>query len=187
MIPVSYCFDQSTIATLLEHDPLVSDYRTFFSLLDWSLVEAFHPHSSARGRPGHPLAASLKAFLVRIREGLCYRPTYAVFCSHIPSSSSNSASISSPILPLSTVLTLRQPCPVTSGCVTNCVLWTPRYYTLCFSPPAPLSNRRFLDSAKPSPLMSSTFMLGSKKTTRVPTSVIAMTRRVRSQATPTAN
>ena len=73
MIPASVHFDQSTISTLLEHDPLVSDYRTFFALLDWSLVEQWHhQHHSSRGRPAHPLSAYLKAFLVRIREGLCY-------------------------------------------------------------------------------------------------------------------
>ena len=72
MIPASDRFDQSTIATLLEHDPLVSDYRTFFSLLDWSLLQRCHQHSCARGRPAHPTSAYLKAFLVRIREGLSY-------------------------------------------------------------------------------------------------------------------
>ena len=73
MIPASVHFDQSTLATLLEHDPLVSDYRAFFSLLDWSLVDHWHSlHHSSRGRPAHPVSAYLKAFLVRIREGLCY-------------------------------------------------------------------------------------------------------------------
>jgi hypothetical protein len=73
MIPASNHFDQSTITTLLEHDPLVCDYRAFFALLDWSLVDQWHhQHHSSRGRPSHSLAAYLKAFLVRIREGLCY-------------------------------------------------------------------------------------------------------------------
>ncbi len=31
MIPSSDLFDQSTIAALLDHDPLVQDYRAFFS------------------------------------------------------------------------------------------------------------------------------------------------------------
>ena len=73
MIPASDRFDQSTIATLLEHDPLVCDSRAFFALLDWSLVDHWHSlHHSSRGRPSHSLAAYLKAFLVRIREGLLY-------------------------------------------------------------------------------------------------------------------
>jgi hypothetical protein len=72
MIPASAVFDQSTIATLLEHDPVVTDYRAFFSLLDWSLVERWEAGRSSRGRPAHPESAYLKAFLIRIREGFCY-------------------------------------------------------------------------------------------------------------------
>ena len=72
MIPASHLFDQSTMAALLEHDPVVVDYRAFFALLDWSLVEQWQAERSARGRPAHPESAYLKAFLVRIREGLIY-------------------------------------------------------------------------------------------------------------------
>ncbi len=70
MIPASTLFDQSTIAALLEHDPLVADYRAFFSALDWSLVEHWQAQRSSRGRPSHPEAAYLKAFLLRLREGI---------------------------------------------------------------------------------------------------------------------
>src|SRR5258706_2183921 len=70
MIPASHLFDQSTMAALLEHDPLVQDYRAFFALLDWSLVEQWQNQRSPRGRPAHPESAYLKAFLVRIREGM---------------------------------------------------------------------------------------------------------------------
>jgi hypothetical protein len=70
MIPASRVFDQSTIAALLEHDPVVQDSRAFFALFDWSLVEDWQAHQSARGRPAHPESAYLKAFLLRIREGL---------------------------------------------------------------------------------------------------------------------
>jgi hypothetical protein len=70
MIPASPLFDQSTMAALLDHDPLVADYRSFFSLLDWSVVDDFQAHRSSRGRPAHPESAYLKAFLLRIREGL---------------------------------------------------------------------------------------------------------------------
>ncbi len=72
MIPASHLFDQSTMAVLLEHDPVVQDYRAFFASLDWSLVEQWQNQRSARGRPAHPESAYLKAFLVRIREGLIY-------------------------------------------------------------------------------------------------------------------
>ena len=70
MIPTSDLFDQSTMAALLEHDPLVVDSRFFFSLLDWSVVEQWQEQRSSRGRPAHPESAYLKAFLIRIREGL---------------------------------------------------------------------------------------------------------------------
>jgi hypothetical protein len=72
MIPSSALFDQSTITALLDHDPLVADYRTFFSLLDWSVVERWEAQRSSRGRPAHPESAYLKAFLLRLREGMLY-------------------------------------------------------------------------------------------------------------------
>jgi len=72
MIPASDLFDQSVITTLLDHDPLVVDYRAFFSLLDWSVVELWEAQRSGLGRPAHPESAYLKAFLIRIREGMLY-------------------------------------------------------------------------------------------------------------------
>jgi len=72
MIPASDLFNQSTMAALLDHDPLVADYRAFFSLLDWSVVERWQAQRSALGRPAHPESAYLKAFLLRIREGMLY-------------------------------------------------------------------------------------------------------------------
>lgn len=57
MIPASTLFDQSTIATILNHDPVVSDYRPFFSALDWSAVSRWEARQSSRGRPAHPEAA----------------------------------------------------------------------------------------------------------------------------------
>jgi hypothetical protein len=70
MIPYSQVFDQQTMILMLEHDPLVQRYRTFFSFLDWSAVEQWQAQHSSRGRPAHPESAYLKAFLLRIREGL---------------------------------------------------------------------------------------------------------------------
>jgi hypothetical protein len=72
MIPASHLFDQSTMTALLDHDPLITDYRAFFSLLDWSIVERWEAAGSGLGRPAHPESAYLKAFLIRIREGMPY-------------------------------------------------------------------------------------------------------------------
>lgn len=72
MIPASCVFDQSTLAALLDHDPVVTDYRAFFSALDWSVVEQWEHQQSPRGRPSHPEASYLKAFLIRIRQGFIY-------------------------------------------------------------------------------------------------------------------
>ncbi len=66
MIPASQTFDQSTMTALLAHDPVVQEYRAFFSLLDWSVVDRWEAERSSRGRPAHPESAYLKAFLVRL-------------------------------------------------------------------------------------------------------------------------
>lgn len=72
MIPESYLFDQSTIQDIIDSDEVVQDYRSFFSLFDWSLVEQWEAQQSPRGRPAHPESAYIKAFLIRIREGMIY-------------------------------------------------------------------------------------------------------------------
>jgi hypothetical protein len=72
MIPESSLFDQSTIMNIIDSDEVVQDYRDFFSLFDWSLVEQWEAQKSSRGRPAHPEAAYVKAFLIRIREGMIY-------------------------------------------------------------------------------------------------------------------
>jgi hypothetical protein len=73
MIPASARFDQSTMTALLAVDPVVQDYRAFFALFDWSVVDRWQAQRSACfGSHGHPLTAYLKAFLVRIKEGLRY-------------------------------------------------------------------------------------------------------------------
>ncbi|HET9922453.1 MAG TPA: hypothetical protein VFQ30_21675 [Ktedonobacteraceae bacterium] len=72
MIPTSDRFDQSIIAALQQEDPLVADYRAFFALFDWSLVEQWQARRSGRGRPAHPESAYLKAFLMRLKEGFRY-------------------------------------------------------------------------------------------------------------------
>ena len=72
MVPSSCLFDQSVLQHLLDVDPVVQDYRTFFAELDWSGVEQWQAARSSRGRPAHPESAYLKAFLVRIREKMSY-------------------------------------------------------------------------------------------------------------------
>ncbi len=70
MIPASDLFDQSLITALLDHDPVVLGYRALFALFDWTVVDAWQAQQSDRGRPGHPISAYLKAFLVRLNEGI---------------------------------------------------------------------------------------------------------------------
>jgi hypothetical protein len=73
MIPSSCVFDQSTLTALLEHDPVVQTYRTFFSLLDWSVVEQWQASRSVYcDTHGHLITAYLKAFLIRIHRGMTY-------------------------------------------------------------------------------------------------------------------
>jgi hypothetical protein len=61
------------MANMLARDPLIQQYRAFFSLFDWSVVEQWQAQRSAScGSHGHPIMAYLKAFLVRIKEGLIY-------------------------------------------------------------------------------------------------------------------
>ena len=72
MIPTSRMFDQSVLQQMLDIDPVVQDYRSFFADLDWSLVEHWQATRSSRGRPAHPESAYLKAFLVRLREKMSY-------------------------------------------------------------------------------------------------------------------
>jgi len=83
MIPASTRFDQTIIAALLDCDPVVTEARTFFSLLDWSIVERWEAKQSSRGRPAHPEAAYLKAFLLRIRQRFQYTTQlYAFLIQH---------------------------------------------------------------------------------------------------------
>ncbi len=69
MIPTSALIDQSTLALLLKHDPVVHRYRRFFAHLDWSLVP---PRATGRAWPGpqpHPPTAYIKVLLVKLCEG----------------------------------------------------------------------------------------------------------------------
>ena len=72
MIPASTVFDQSVMSALLDYDPVVAQYRAFFSFLQWSLVDDWQAQRSGPGRPAHPESAYLKAFLIRQNEGFRY-------------------------------------------------------------------------------------------------------------------
>ena len=58
----------------LEHDPVVAEYRAFFALFAWSLVDDWQAQHSVRARPAHQISASLKAFLIRQKEGFASTP-----------------------------------------------------------------------------------------------------------------
>lgn len=70
MIPQSRIFDQRTMTLMLEHDPLVRRYRTFFDQLDWSVVPEVPVDPSRPGQRPHPPSAYVKAFLIKVVEGL---------------------------------------------------------------------------------------------------------------------
>jgi hypothetical protein len=60
------------MTAMLDADPVVAEYRTFFSCFEWSLVEDWQAQRSGPGRPGHPESAYLKAFLIRQNEHFLY-------------------------------------------------------------------------------------------------------------------
>ncbi len=70
MIPSSRIFDQQTLTLMLEYDALVQRYRAFFALFDWTVVPMPVPGSARLGKPAHPRCAYIKAFLLKIGEGL---------------------------------------------------------------------------------------------------------------------
>src|SRR6267143_4024186 len=57
---------------MVEHDPLVQHYRTFFEQLDWSVVPDPPVNPSCPGRRPHPKRAYIKALLIKICEGFEY-------------------------------------------------------------------------------------------------------------------
>src|SRR5947208_4022365 len=68
----SCVFDQRTMSLMVEHDPLVQHYRTFFEQLDWSVVPEPGVDPSRPGRRPHPKSAYIKALLIKICEGFEY-------------------------------------------------------------------------------------------------------------------
>ncbi len=85
IIPSSATFDQSTLSVLLAHDPVVQEYRAFFSLLDWSVVEQWQAQRSVYcDTHGHPITAYLKAFLIRLHRGMLYTTQLRSFLQEHP-------------------------------------------------------------------------------------------------------
>jgi hypothetical protein len=58
------------MARMLKYDPLVQRYRTFFDQLDWSVVHEPVQDPSRPGQRPHPQSAYIKAFLIKVVEGL---------------------------------------------------------------------------------------------------------------------
>src|SRR5205823_9597387 len=108
-------FDQSVMTAMLDHDPVVAQYRAFFSFLDWSLVEHFEAQRTGPGRPAHPESAYLKAFLIRQNEGFIYTSQLRRFLLRHPLLVIDRAftSCSIPTLPMASTST--KPFPAATG------------------------------------------------------------------------
>jgi hypothetical protein len=73
MIYVKELKKQYTVADLVELDAVVQEYRCFFELLEWREVKERDEKRAWPGRQrAHPQRAFVKAFLVKIIEGLTY-------------------------------------------------------------------------------------------------------------------
>src|SRR2546425_6850038 len=70
IIPDSTTFDQRTMRRLLEYDPLVQRYQSFFALFDWSVVPEPATLPSRPGKRPHPQSAYVKALLLKREEGM---------------------------------------------------------------------------------------------------------------------
>lgn len=68
MIPLPGLLDQPALILLRDHDPVVQRYRAFFALLDWTLVPERAALPPWPGPPPHPVAAYIKALLVKLCE-----------------------------------------------------------------------------------------------------------------------
>src|SRR5438874_6928941 len=78
IIPISQHFDQPTIHSLIDADPVVQRYRRLFALFDWTATSPAAT-SSGPGRPAHPPSAYIKALLVRIGEHLSSTPRWRAY------------------------------------------------------------------------------------------------------------
>jgi hypothetical protein len=77
IIPISRQFDQPTLDTIINTDPIVQRYRARFALFDWSAIDP--PRKRGPGAPAHPQSAYLKAALVRINEQHLSTPRWRAY------------------------------------------------------------------------------------------------------------
>src|SRR2546430_14090603 len=173
MIPSSAIFDQSVMQHLLDLDPVVQDYRAFFSCLDWSLLDQWQAERSSGGRPPHPESAYLKAFLVRLREGLSYTSQLRRFLLKHPLLVIELAFISNSIPPRLMALTASKRFPVRFACARNCAPLTRTSCKTCWPLPWRPYKKPSPAWAKPWPSMSSTSLPGCARTTPMSTSKVA--------------
>jgi len=79
MIPASTTFDQSTLASMIDHDPLVQRYRAFFALFDWSLLPDRDADRAWPGPVPHPLSTYIKVLLIKVCEQKQYMTQVRTF------------------------------------------------------------------------------------------------------------
>jgi Transposase DDE domain len=79
MIATSEPLDQSMIDRLRDHDPLVQQYRAFFTCLDWQIVERQDELRPRSGPHPHPETAYLKTFLIKILQEKRYMTQLRTF------------------------------------------------------------------------------------------------------------
>ena len=72
ILPSSRHFDQSTLSHLLDVDPVVQRYRSFFALFTWSVVQEPVMQPSQPGKRPHPQSAYVKALLLKINEDFAH-------------------------------------------------------------------------------------------------------------------
>lgn len=68
MIAHGDALDQRALVVLRDHDPVVRRYRAFFAHLDWTAIPAREATRPWPGPVPHPLAAYVKALLIKLCE-----------------------------------------------------------------------------------------------------------------------
>ena len=145
IIPESRVFDQRTMTLMHLHDPLVQRYRTFFGQIDWSVVPEPSQDPSRPGKRPHPQSAYIKAFLIKITEGLqtCSR-LRRFLIEHPLLSRSRLASGQSWPGASHMVLMWSIPCQQIAGCVKSNTRWIIAFCKISYVPPSGPFKRKFL-------------------------------------------
>jgi len=66
MIAARGALDQSVLARMREHDPVVQRYRAFFAHLDWSVVPERDATRAWPGPTPQPTTAYVKVLLIKL-------------------------------------------------------------------------------------------------------------------------